>query len=418
MDTPYGTPGANKAPDDTVPRIGVSTETVIGRTKQMATEQVEAGVDRITNSAQSAASALRRSAGEVENDNAGIERRPWRKILAAYQRPSALRSILEIILSAAPLALIWAGAWTAVVFGLWWLALLLVVPAAAFLVRLFMVQHDCSHHAFFENAAANDWIGRIIGVFTLTPYDHWRRTHAIHHATSGNLDRRGVGEVSVLTVAEYVALPPWRRLAYRLYRHPLVLFVFGPAYLFLAHQRLPFGFMNKGWRPWLGVMSTNAAIAILIGGVLWFGGWRGLLLIHLPTMLIAGSIGVWLFYVQHQFENTYWARQEGWGSTEAALRGSSHYDLPGVLHWITANIGIHHVHHVASRIPFYRLQTVLHDYPELKKTSRLSIANSIGCVRLSLWDEASHKLISFRQFNLGERTRNESTLVSALNVIA
>jgi omega-6 fatty acid desaturase (delta-12 desaturase) len=331
------------------------------------------------------------------------EPRRWRTILAAYQRPSHGRSILEIVLSAAPLAAIWTAAWVAAVFGLWWLALLLAIPAAGFLVRLFMVQHDCSHQSFFRSPAANDWTGRLIGVVTMTPYHCWRRSHAIHHATSGDLDRRGLGDINTLTVAEYRALPPLKRIGYRLYRHPLVLFVIGPAWVFVIEQRMPMGLMKEGWKPWLSAMGTNLAIAALITLAILLGGWKGLLLVHLPTILLAASIGVWLFYVQHQFENAYWARKGEWEQTEAALHGSSHYDLPAPLRWMTANIGVHHVHHVNSRIPYYRLTKVLKDHPELRDVSRLGLVESFRTVSLALWDEGSRRLVSFRQARRAER---------------
>ena len=325
------------------------------------------------------------------------EPRAWRKILAAYQRPSHARSILEIVMSAAPLAAIWTAAWVAAVFGLWWLALLLSIPAAGFLVRLFMVQHDCSHQSFFRNPAANDWTGRLIGVLTMTPYHCWRRSHAIHHATSGDLDRRGLGDIATLTVAEYRALPLMKRIGYRLYRNPIVLFVIGPAWVFVIEQRMPMGLMKEGWKPWLSAMGTNLTIAVLITAVILLGGWKGLLLIHLPTILLAASIGVWLFYVQHQFEGSYWARKGEWDHTHAALHGSSHYDLPEPLRWMTANIGVHHVHHVNSRIPYYRLTRVLKDHPELRNVSRLGLVESFKTVSLALWDEGGRRLISFRQ---------------------
>lgn len=340
--------------------------------------------------------------------------RPWRQLLAAYQRPDHPRSILEILLSVGPLAVIWTAAWFAVAFGLWWLALLLSIPAAGFLVRLFMVQHDCSHRSFFESKAANDWTGRVIGVLTLTPHDCWRTTHAIHHASSGDLGRRGLGDILTLTADEYRALPFWRRLGYRLFRHPLVLFGLGPAYVFLIEQRWPSGLVREGWRPWLSAMATNLGIGLLILLAIVLGGWKGLLLVHLPSLLIAATIGVWLFFVQHQFEGAYWSRrEEGWNQTDAALQGSSHYDLPPVLRWFTANIGVHHVHHVASRIPSYRLSTVLRDYPELRKVGRLGLLESLRCLSLSLWDEAGQRMISFRQHRLAERKLKRSPLVLA-----
>ncbi len=277
------------------------------------------------------------------------------------------------------------------------LYLLLAVPAAGFLVRLFMIQHDCGHGAFFRHRLANDWVGRVIGVLTLTPYDFWRRTHALHHATSGNLDRRGIGDVDTLTVKEYLSRSRWGRFRYRLYRHPLVMFGIGPAYLFILQQRLPVGLMRSGWQPWLSTMATNGAIALLAAIVIWAVGIGPFLLVQLPIMLIGASLGVWLFYVQHQFEDTFWAHDQTWNVQVAALRGSSHYDLPVVLRWFTANIGVHHIHHLCSRIPFYRLPLALRNHPDLTKVGRLSLGQSLLCVRLVLWDEAARRLISFRE---------------------
>jgi omega-6 fatty acid desaturase (delta-12 desaturase) len=329
--------------------------------------------------------------------------RNWRQILSAYQQPVLWRSIVEIVITAAPLVATWVGAWFAVAFGYWWLGLLLAPLAAAFVVRLFMVQHDCSHQSFFKSAAANNWTGRIVGALTLTPYHCWRRSHALHHASSGNLDRRGIGDIKTLTTAEYQALGFWGRLGYRAFRHPLVLFVIGPAWVFLIEQRLPMGLMREGWKPWLSAMGTNAVVGVLVIAAIWLGGWKALLLVHLPTMVIAASIGVWLFYVQHQFEETYWARREAWEPVDAALQGSSHYDLPEPLRWMTASIGVHHVHHVSSKIPFYRLNRVLKDNPELRAVSRLTLKDSVRCVALTLWDEEERRLVSFRQFHRKER---------------
>jgi omega-6 fatty acid desaturase (delta-12 desaturase) len=259
-----------------------------------------------------------------------------------------------------------------------------------------MIQHDCGHGAFFRHRLLNDWTGRAIGVLTLTPYDAWRRTHNIHHATSGNLERRGIGDITTLTVREYLALPRWRRLGYRLYRHPLVMFGIGPAYLFFLQHRLPIGLMRDA-ASWLSTMITNCAIALAAAGMIWAVGVVPFLLIHLPITLIGASIGVWLFYVQHQFEETVWAENADWRLTEAALHGSSHYDLPMVLRWFTANIGVHHVHHLCSRIPFYRLPQVLRDHPQLGEIGRLTLNQSIRCVRLVVWDDIRQRLISFRE---------------------
>ncbi len=303
--------------------------------------------------------------------------------------------MLEIAVTVPPLVALWALAWVAVHFGYWWLGLLIAIPAAGFLVRLFMIQHDCGHGAFFRHRLANDWIGQIASVVTLTPYSVWRHAHSLHHATTGNLDRRGFGDIDTLTVEEYRARSFWGRLRYRLYRHPLVMFGIGPAYLFLLQHRVPVGFMRAGWRPWASVMATNLAIGLVGGGLIWMVGVKAFMLVHLPIMLLAASIGVWLFYVQHQFERTSWDRNDGWKPQAAALHGSSHYDLPVLLHWFTANIGVHHVHHLNSRIPYYRLQRVLRDHPELRDVGRLTLWQSLRCVPLVLWDERRRRLVSF-----------------------
>jgi acyl-lipid omega-6 desaturase (Delta-12 desaturase) len=316
--------------------------------------------------------------------------------LARYREPSCARGVLELVITAVPFVLIWILMWAALDAG-YWICLLLAVPAAGFLVRLFMIQHDCGHGSFFRRRLANDWVGRVIGVLTLTPYDFWRRTHALHHASSGNLDRRGIGDVDTLTVREFLALPRRRQLLYRLYRHPIVMFGVGPAYLFILRHRLPIGMMRGGWQPWLSTMATNVAIAILVATMIWLVGVGPFLLVHLPITVLAASIGVWLFYVQHQFEDTFWAHDEGWNFHEAALHGSSHYDLPSVLRWFTANIGVHHVHHLCSRIPYYRLPRVLRDHPQLAAVGRLTLFQSLRCVRRVLWDERRRQLTSFRE---------------------
>jgi acyl-lipid omega-6 desaturase (Delta-12 desaturase) len=321
--------------------------------------------------------------------------RQWTKILARYRQPDHVRSIVEITITTIPLVALWAAVWATTGVG-YWLSLLLTVPAAGFLVRLFMIQHDCSHGAFFRHRLANDWVGRVIGVLTLTPYDLWRRSHAFHHAALGNLDRRGLGDIGTLTLREYAARPRWKRLSYRLYRHPLVMFGIGPAYLFILEQRVPMDLMRAGWQPWISTMTTNLAIAAAAATVIAFIGLKAFLLVHLPIILLAASIGVWLFYVQHQFEHTLWTDEQEWNWHEAALHGSSHYDLPLVLRWFTANIGVHHVHHLCSGIPYYHLPNVLRDFPELRAVGQITLLQSFGCVRLVLWDENQRRLVSFR----------------------
>jgi omega-6 fatty acid desaturase (delta-12 desaturase) len=304
--------------------------------------------------------------------------------------------MLELMFS----ALAFVGLWTA----MWWLrdkgfllTLVLAIPTAGFMVRLFMIQHDCGHGSFFKSRLANDWIGRFISVFTLTPYDFWRQSHAMHHAGVGNLDRRGIGDIDMLTVREFQALRGHEWLRYRLYRNPLVMFGLGPAYLFLFRNRLPFGAMRSGAMPWISTMLTNLATAAAAGVVIYAVGAGTFLAIQIPVVLIGASIGVWLFFVQHQFERTYWEHQPDWSHPEAALHGSSFYDLPRLLMWMTGNIGIHHLHHLSCRIPFYNLPRALADHPQLRQVGRLTLWQSLRCARLSLWDEDKRRLVSFAE---------------------
>lgn len=326
----------------------------------------------------------------------GQDARSWVQVLAQYREPDHLRSAWELAASLGPFLALWALAWWALSVS-YWLSLGIAILNGAFLVRVFIIQHDCGHGAFFRNRQVSDWTGRILGVLTLTPYAVWRRTHAIHHSTAGNLDRRGIGDIVTMTVAEYRKLSPFDRLVYRAYRHPLVQFGLVPTYLFILQNRVPSGLMTAGWRYWISAMGTNAAIAGLLGLIYYFGGLTPILLIFLPTVLVAGSIGVWLFYVQHQFEDTRWDADGDWQLHDAALHGSSHYDLPAVLRWFTGNIGIHHVHHLYSRIPFYRLTEVLRDHAELANANRMTLSESLACARLHLWDEANRKLLSFSE---------------------
>lgn len=325
---------------------------------------------------------------------AAADIRALARSLTRYRQPSHGRSVVEVLITAVPFAGLWWLMWLSLHVG-YGLCLLLALPTAGFLVRLFMIQHDCGHGSFFRHRQMNDWLGRVIGVLTLTPYDLWRRTHAAHHASSGDLDRRGMGDVDTLTVREYLSRSKWGRLRYRMYRHPLVLFGLGPAYLFFLQHRLPIGLMRSGWKPWLSAMATNAAILAVAAVMVRALGLGPFLLVYLPVTLIGASLGVWLFYVQHQFEHTLWARGKAWNLHEAALYGSSHYDLPGVLRWFTANIGLHHIHHLCSRIPFYRLPLALRQHSDLANVRRLTIGQSFACVRHVLWDETSGRLITF-----------------------
>jgi omega-6 fatty acid desaturase (delta-12 desaturase) len=332
----------------------------------------------------------------AEPESTAPDARGLMQDLARYREPSGTRALFELLLTGVLLISSWALMWLSLSVG-YWLTLLLAIPTAGFLVRLFMIQHDCGHGAFFRSRLANDWIGRVLGLFTFTPYDYWKRNHTIHHATSGNLDRRGTGDILTLTVGEYLERSRLGRFAYRCYRNPIVLFGIGPAYLFFLQHRLPLDQMRGGWRPWTSAIATNAGIAALAALMIWLIGLGPFVAVHVPIMLLAASIGVWLFYVQHQFEDVMWARGEAWALPDAALLGSSHYALPAVFRWFTANIGVHHVHHLSSRIPFYRLGQVMRDHPHLQSIGRVTLGESLRSVRLTLWDEARQKLVSFRE---------------------
>ncbi|MFO1088060.1 MAG: fatty acid desaturase [Hyphomicrobiales bacterium] len=319
----------------------------------------------------------------------------WRRRLAPYRKANDARGLYELTIT----VVLFVAAWLIMLLLLQFsflLALAISVPAAGLLVRLFMIQHDCGHGALFSSRRLNDNVGRLLGVLTLTPYDFWRQSHAIHHASSGNLERRGVGDIATMTVSEYLESGYLQRLAYRLYRHPLVMFGLGPIYYFFIQQRMPIGAMDKAM-PWISTQLTNAGIILTSALLIYALGLKTFLLLHIPILVLAASFGVWLFYVQHQFDTTVWDRDEDWSHAEAALHGSSFYDLPAPLMWLSGNIGCHHVHHLSSRIPFHALPSVMDNYPELKSVSRLTIRQSLQCVKLALWDDRKRRLVSFSE---------------------
>jgi omega-6 fatty acid desaturase (delta-12 desaturase) len=318
--------------------------------------------------------------------------RAWREVLAPYARADARRAAVSFANSVPPyLAL--SGAMY-LLLALSPLALLLSVPAAVFLVRSFIVFHDCSHGSFLRSRWANAWLGRTIGLLLYSPFTRWRHDHAMHHASSGDLDRRGTGDVRTLTVTEYRALSMWGRLGYRLVRNPLIMFGLGPIVAMVIGPRI----VARGARPRMrrSVLATDIALAAVIVGLCWLIGWRDYLLVFGPSSLLAGSIGIWLFYVQHQFEDAYWNSGSDWSFTDAALRGSSYLKLPPVLRFCTGNIGYHHVHHLNALIPSYNLRRAHDQTPALHRVPTLTFADGIRATRLKLWDERAERLISFR----------------------
>lgn len=316
--------------------------------------------------------------------------------LKAFKESRPGRSMWELAVTFLPFVSLFGIMLTAVSAG-YWLALLLTPLAGLLLLRLFIIQHDCGHGAFLPSRFGNDWTGRMLGVFTFTPYDCWKRSHALHHAATGNLDARGSGDVDTLTVREFHALTRVQRSLYRLYRHPLILLGVGPAYLFLLRHRLPIGLMKEGWAYWISAMVTNLVTGLVLAALIWQFGFLAVSLVFFPVILTAASVGVWLFYIQHQFENAHWEDGQNWSFHNAALMGSSHLELPLILRWFTGNIGIHHVHHLSSRIPFYRLPEVLKAYPGLRQMNRFTMFQTFGTLRLALWDEGQRRLVTFRE---------------------
>ena len=332
----------------------------------------------------------------MPTSDATDDEKTWKRLLAPYKRPSLRRALFQLLDTALPFAALWA-LMAALLDTAPVLSLLLALPAGGLFIRLFIIQHDCGHGSFFRSPAANNALGSALGVLTLFPYGYWRRTHAIHHATSGNLDSREFGDIETLTVREYQALSRWGRLRYRLYRHPLVLFGIGPLYQIVVKHRFPFDIPWAWKREWASVLATNVGIAAVAGGLCALVGWQTFLVVQLAVVMVAGPIGIWLFYVQHQFEETYWEHDDGWSFYRAGAHGSSFYDLPRVLHWFTGNIGYHHIHHLSSRIPNYRLREAWEENPALQRVTRLSLRESLRCGRLRLWDEERRAMIGFRE---------------------
>jgi omega-6 fatty acid desaturase (delta-12 desaturase) len=279
----------------------------------------------------------------------------------------------------------------------YWLTLLLSLPTAGFLVRLFIIQHDCGHGSFFNSRKVNDLTGMLCSIFTLVPYHYWQKSHAIHHANAGNLEHRGIGDIYTMTVNEYLQQPRWRKLIYRLYRNPLFLFILVPTSLFVVLYRFPTSRAKAMKRVRSSIYWTNLAIALLVGGMVWLVGLKAFLLVHVPIIIITSLAGTWLFFIQHQFEDTYWASDDAWDYTLAALQGSSYYKLPKILQWFTGNIGFHHIHHLSPRIPNYLLEKCHNENPMFQETVVLTLRSSLKSIFLSLWDEEQKKLISFHR---------------------
>jgi omega-6 fatty acid desaturase (delta-12 desaturase) len=320
--------------------------------------------------------------------------RAWRGALDAYAKPRLDRSLLDLATSVVPYLTLFA----AMVFALRvsvLLTLILAVPASAFLIRTFIVFHDCTHGSFMRTRRANDAIGTVVGLFVWLPYRGWQHEHAVHHATSGDLDRRGVGDITTLTVDEYRELPAWRRAGYRLFRNPFVMFGLGWLLVLVLKPRI----VPRGSRPRVrnSILVTNVALALIVAAACLTIGWRDYLLVQGPIFFVSGAVGIWLFYVQHQFEDAYWQTHAEWRYDHAALAGSSYLKLPGVLRFFTGNIGFHHVHHLSVGIPNYNLPAAHKGDDRLQAVPQLTLRQGFHATRLKLWDERRGKLVTFRE---------------------
>jgi acyl-lipid omega-6 desaturase (Delta-12 desaturase) len=315
-------------------------------------------------------------------------------MIAPYEQPRLGRSVLDLATSVVPYLALLVLMYLALDVS-YLLVLALSVPAAGFLLRTYILFHDCTHGSFMRTKRANTWLGIGLGLLVYSAFHSWRHNHAVHHATAGDLDRRGVGDVPTLTVSEYQALPWKKRLGYRLFRNPLVMFGLGPVYAFVIQQRM----VSRSMRPRIkrSVMGTNIALAVLITAVCLLFGWQEYLLVQWPAALMAGSAGVWLFYVQHQYEDAYWENTGDWTYADAALRGSSYLKLPKVLQFFTGNIGLHHVHHLSARIPNYNLQQAHDENPIFHNVPTISLMEGMRAVRLKLWDEDRRRLVTFAE---------------------
>jgi len=337
---------------------------------------------------------------------------PMRKLIAhcnSFKGADTGRSIFQLATTACAYFATCAVMLYSFVHGYYLAAIPLIILASGLLVRLFIIQHDCGHGSFFRSRRANDMVGRCISVLTFTPYDFWRRAHSMHHAASGNLSGRGVGSLDTLTVKEYLALPPRERRIYRMYRNPVTQAVFIPIlYIFFIQrfppsQSLPFLKNYKSIsfaKSWRSIFALDAALAVGIVLMGIFVGWAPLFLGYIPVVVLTTLMGGWLFFIQHQFEGTYWNHQDGWNFHEAAVFGSSYYILPPVLKWFSGNIGIHHIHHLCSKIPNYKLQACLNGNAMLQQTNRMTLKESFKCLRYALWDEVQKKMVSFRELQI------------------
>ena len=332
-------------------------------------------------------------AASEESSVAPTQSRSWQQTTARYRTSATLKGVIQLCTTLLPFAALLTAMYWSLAYS-YLLTLALAIPTAGFMVRTFILMHDCAHGSFLPSKRANEVVGFITGVLTLTPFAQWRRDHALHHASSGDLDRRGHGDILTLTIEEYLARGRWARLKYRLYRNPLILFGFGPVWLFFSQRWRKFGDAT-GKKQMTSIHATNLAIAAGLVGFSLLIGIKAVALIYAPVFLLAGSTGIWLFYVQHQFEDTYWEGHASWEYASAAVEGSSYYKLPRVLEWMTGHIGLHHVHHADPRIPNYHLRRCHEETTAFHGATQITLRSSLRSARLRLWDPEKGKLVGF-----------------------
>jgi omega-6 fatty acid desaturase (delta-12 desaturase) len=332
-------------------------------------------------------------------------REAWRAIVARFQRPSALRASWQLVNTIGGYVLLWGLIYWSLSIS-WWLTIPLAILAGGFLVRVFIIFHDCGHGSFFASKSANAFWGFVTGLLTMTPYYHWRGGHAVHHGTTGDLDRRGIGDIWTMTVQEYLESTRWKRFAYRIARNPFVLFVIAPLVMMVVLQRFPAKGADRRQRNSVWIM--NGAVAAMAAGMIAIFGLVPYLVVQLTILLVAGSVGIWLFYLQHQFEDVYWERGENWDYATAALKGSSYFRLPRVLQWFSGNIGFHHIHHLSPRIPNYYLDACHRSDPLFQDVVPMGLWQSLRSLGLRLWDESSKKLVGWRHMRQLKRARTQT----------
>jgi acyl-lipid omega-6 desaturase (Delta-12 desaturase) len=327
-------------------------------------------------------------------ENRSVSDRSWEKVVMKYNRPELRKSIWQICNTVIPFILFWLLMVKSLQYS-YWITLLLTVIASGFLIRLFIIFHDCGHGSFFRSRIANDIVGKIMGILTFTPYNKWHQQHRVHHATSGNLDKRGVGDVWTLTVDEYLSATKGKRFFYRAFRNPFIMFTIGPLYIILITNRLTKKQMAKQDKR--NIYFTNIMLLLMAASISLLIGIKAYLLIQIPLILIAHALGIWLFYIQHQFDEVSWERDENWDYKTAAIKGSSFLKLPAVLQWFTGNIGFHHVHHLSSKIPNYNLPRCHYENDLFKDVTPIIFTTTFKALNLNLWDEKAQRLTTFRK---------------------